>query len=80
MRSYLPNLSDEYFLYLLEAIRYHTHVINTDNIHIATCWDADRLDLGRVGVIPKEEFMNTDIGRVIAKRGGKRANFFSHVA
>jgi hypothetical protein len=69
MRSDLPNLSDEHFQYLLEAIRNHTHVRNTDNIHIAACWDADRLDLGRVGKTPREEFMNTDIGRIIARKG-----------
>lgn len=65
-RSDLPNLSDELFQYLLEAIRDHTHVKNTDNIHIAACWDADRLDLGRVGKTPSAEFMNTDVGKKIA--------------
>lgn len=69
MRSDLPNLSDEHFQYLLEAIRNHTYVRNTDNIYIAACWDADRLDLGRVGKTPREEFMNTDIGRIIVRKG-----------
>jgi uncharacterized protein len=69
MRSDLSNLPDDIFQFLLEALRDHTHVRYTDNIHIATCWDADRLDLGRVGKIPSEEFMNTDIGRIIARKG-----------
>jgi uncharacterized protein len=68
MRSDLRGLSEDLFQFLLEALRDHTHVRCTENIHIATCWDADRLDLGRVGVNPIEEFMNTDIGRMIAKR------------
>jgi uncharacterized protein len=71
MRSDLPGLPEDLFQFLLEALRDHTHVRYTDNIHIATCWDADRLDLSRVGQAPSEEFMNTDIGRIIA-RNGKR--------
>lgn len=54
---------------LLETLRYHTHVRYTSNIHIATCWDADRLDLDRVGIVPSEEYMNTEIGRVMARNG-----------
>ncbi|MCK9230516.1 MAG: hypothetical protein M0Q23_07305 [Syntrophales bacterium] len=43
------------------------HVKHTGNIHIAACWDADRLDLGRVGIVPDEAFMNTEIGRTLAR-------------
>lgn len=74
MKSDFPYLSEDIFQFLLEALRDHTHVKNTDNIHIAACWDADRLDLGRVGMTPKEEFMNTDIGRIIAMKGKKDEN------
>ena len=35
----------------------------TDDITIHTCWDADRLDLGRIGVMPIAERLNTDVGR-----------------
>lgn len=41
--------------------RYH------DNISVATCWDADRLDLGRVGLRP-------DPQRSIAQAAKKRLN------
>ena len=71
IRSDFPDISDDVFQFLLEAIRDHTHVRLTVNIHIATCWDADRLDLGRVGKTPREEFMNTDMGRIIARKGKK---------
>jgi uncharacterized protein len=70
MRSDLLDLPEDLFQYLLEALRDHTHVRYTDNIHIATCWDADRLDLDRVGETPREEFMNTEVGRTIARKGG----------
>lgn len=67
MRYRFSTLPDDLFQFLLEALRNHTHVKHTHNMHIATCWDADRLDLGRVGKIPNEEFMNTDTGRILAR-------------
>lgn len=30
---------------------------------VLTCWDADRLDLGRVGVMPKSDHLCTDAGK-----------------
>lgn len=68
MRADFPDLSEDLFQFLLEALRDHTHVKNTDNIHIAACWDADRLDLDRVYISPEEEYMNTETGRLLAKR------------
>ncbi len=44
---------------LLVAIRDHTSVIQTNDLDIATCWDADRLDIGRVGVKPNRRYLNT---------------------
>lgn len=32
-------------------------------ITVATCWDADRLDLGRVGITPRAEFLSTQAAR-----------------
>lgn len=32
----------------------------SDDVTIQTCWDADRLDLWRVGIIPDPYFLNTD--------------------
>lgn len=36
---------------------------------IGTCWDADRLDLGRVGVAPKAQFLSTGTGKLLLKTG-----------
>ena len=66
-RDDFGELSEELFQCLYEAIRDHVHMKHTGNIHVATCWDADRLDLGRVGIVPDEEFMNTEIGRMMAR-------------
>lgn len=37
---------------LTQAVRLHTRGLVEADITVQTCWDADRLDLGRVGIIP----------------------------
>ncbi len=37
---------------LQEACRGHSEGWTEADITVMTCWDADRLDLGRVGIIP----------------------------
>jgi len=41
------------------ALSGHTLGKQTTNVAIATCWDADRLDLGRVGIQPDEKYLLT---------------------
>jgi uncharacterized protein len=43
---------------LLKALRYHSDGKVSADKTIQTCWDADRLDLGRVGIYPSSEFMS----------------------
>jgi uncharacterized protein len=43
--------SDDFDL-LYRACEGHTHERTHPDITIQTCWDADRLDLGRVGIFP----------------------------
>jgi uncharacterized protein len=62
-------LSDDRFELLRYACVWHTDGKHHDDPTIATCWDADRLDLGRVGIIPDPAFMSTDFGREIAAHG-----------
>lgn len=38
---------------LLVACRGHSDGLTTGEITVLTCWDADRLDLGRVGIKPQ---------------------------
>ena len=33
------------------------------DITIQTCWDADRLDLGRVGINPKPAYLGSELSR-----------------
>lgn len=69
LRGTAYDLPDDRFELLHYACVWHTDGEHHDDPTIATCWDADRLDLGRVGVIPDAEFMSTDFGREIADYG-----------
>ena len=60
-------LSPEQFENLCIACRTHTTGIVPENITIGTCWDADRLDIGRVGIQPNEEFMTNPEAKRIAR-------------
>ncbi len=64
--SLLGELSDSQFDMLLKACELHTSCRRTDNLTINTCFDADRLDLPRVGIIPDPGKMATDRGRELA--------------
>ena len=37
---------------LTEALKYHSDGYTEADITVQVCWDADRLDLGRVGIKP----------------------------
>ncbi len=51
-RGTLIHLSDVEFALLRAACTDHTKGLIEADITIQTCWDADRLDLGRVGIVP----------------------------
>jgi uncharacterized protein len=48
----LVDLPDEEFDLLHYACTYHTSGMTEADITVQTCWDADRLDLGRIGIMP----------------------------
>ena len=41
----------------------HTEGYLDGDITVQTCWDADRLDLGRVGIVPQPEKLCTEGAR-----------------
>lgn len=47
------------------AIRYHSGGEVSTNATIQTCWDSDRLDLGRVGIIPSPRFLSVEASKII---------------
>jgi len=59
-------LKEERFAKLTYACRWHTHGKLSEDATIGACWDADRLDLGRVGLIPEARFMSTRLGKELA--------------
>jgi len=61
-------ISDLQFDLLETACVWHTEAIYHQNPTIGACWDADRLDLGRVGIIPEAKYMNTELGRQLANQ------------
>ncbi len=52
------DLSDIQLEKLVNAIRFHSEGYVEKCPTIQTCWDADRLDLGRVGIKPSAKFLS----------------------
>lgn len=63
LRGRLVHLDDARFELLYEACRLHTDGLATDDRTLAACWDADRLDLGRVGIVPHQHRLCTEAAR-----------------
>lgn len=56
-------LSDDQFALLEHACAHHTEGMTEGDPTIQTCWDADRLDLWRVGIFPEHECLCTQAAR-----------------
>jgi uncharacterized protein len=56
-------LSDEDLELLVYACAYHTDGLIEADVTVQTCWDADRLDLGRVGIRPQARYLCTSAAR-----------------
>jgi hypothetical protein len=63
LRGGLIDLPDDEFGLLYRACAGHTHERTHPDITIQTCWDADRLDLGRVGITPDPRRLCTKAAR-----------------
>jgi uncharacterized protein len=60
----LPELAPKQLERLIEACNSHADWdSHSDDATVQTCWDADRLDLWRVGFRPDKRFMNTDYAK-----------------
>lgn len=57
------HINDSQLKVLMEACKYHNDGQITDDPTIGVCWDADRLDLTRVGIIPNPELLSTKSGK-----------------
>lgn len=55
--------NDHQIALLCEALSLHSDGFVDADPTIQCCWDADRLDLGRVGIIPSAQYLCTDFAR-----------------
>ena len=62
LRSFLPVNDDEFSL-LVIACQLHTVAETHENITVKACFDSDRLDLGRVGIVPDPKYLCTPLAQ-----------------
>ena len=77
LRGWLFDLPDHEFNLLFRACVGHTHQRTHPNITIQTCWDSDRLDLGRVGITPHPSRLCTEVAKAekMIQWADRRASF-----
>lgn len=63
LRGSTFELEDPEFHLLYRACAGHTHERTQPDLTIQTCWDSDRLDLGRVGIQPHPSRLCTDVAK-----------------
>ncbi|MBA4064944.1 MAG: hypothetical protein C0501_14770 [Isosphaera sp.] len=73
LRGSLVHLDDARFDLLFEACRLHTDGHTAGDPTLLACWDADRLDLGRVGITPEPDRLCTDAARALLPWSRPRA-------
>jgi uncharacterized protein len=66
LRDSYVDLSNASLSLLVIACEGHTHEQFHNDVTVQTCWDADRLDLRRVGIVPDPARMGTYKGKELA--------------
>jgi len=59
LQGSLLSLSEEKLELLVYACAYHCDGLTEADVTVQTCWDADRLDLGRIGIRPDPRYLCT---------------------
>lgn len=73
LRGVLVHLDAARFELLFEACALHTDGLIDGDPTLQACWDADRLDLGRVGITPRGSRLCTDGARGLLQWAHDRA-------
>ena len=63
LRTAHPFLDGKRFQILYTACEQHNLGYTEGDITVQTCWDADRLDLGRIGMMPEPRYLCTAAAR-----------------
>jgi uncharacterized protein len=63
LKSHFFEATDIEMDLLQYACQHHSDGMTTGNTTVLTCWDADRLDLGRVGITPNPRYLCTDAAK-----------------
>ena len=63
LRGVWFDLTDGEMDLLTEALTYHSDGYTEGDITVQVCWDADRLDLGRVGIRPDPDRLCTNTAK-----------------
>ena len=63
LNSWLLDLDPTGLDMLAYACRHHSDGLTEADVTVQTCWDSDRLDLGRVGIQPNPKRMCTQEAR-----------------
>lgn len=66
LRGELFDLPNDKFDLLHYACTWHQDRNFSNDVTVGTCWDADRLDLGRVGIVPDPGLLNTEMAKQLA--------------
>ena len=74
LRGTLVHLDDARFELLYEACRLHTDGLVEGDPTLQACWDADRLDLARVGISPSPRRLCTGTARDLIEWANDRAS------
>ena len=77
--TYLKALSDEQISTLKMACEMHTVVPRTSDITVNICFDSDRMDLLRVGIMPLPERMATERGAELVADSQKYLDFYKTI-
>jgi uncharacterized protein len=64
----LLDLTAEQLAMLCRACSGHTYGRQSACATVTTCWDADRLDIGRVGILPNSSYLFSDEAKRIADK------------
>jgi len=72
LRGRFFDLPDHEFRLLHRACAGHTHERTHPDVTVQICWDADRLDLGRVGITPHPSRLCTGAAKTSEMRTARR--------